>query len=323
LGVIITLNALLALALGSWLVTRPFAKLVAKARQVGSGNLTVPVRFTRRDEIGDLAHEMDRMSDSLLEAKVNLQSEELARRKAEEELRHAERLATIGKLAAGVAHELGTPLNVISGRAARLARKHEHDSETNEEVSIIRNQVDRVTRIIQQLLHFARRRKASKSKANLLELTRSTVADVEPTLSPSVHVSLQLDDEANSRLQLDAGQIRQVLTNLIVNAAQAMPTGGPLSVSLSKQWAQPPSGSAKDRSEFFCLSVEDHGGGISPDDLPHIFEPFFTTKDIGEGTGLGLAVAHGIVIEHGGWIGVDTESGKGTRFTVYLPGAQS
>jgi signal transduction histidine kinase len=212
---------------------------------------------------------------------------------------------------------------VISGRAARLARKHGHDAETKEEAAIISNQVDRVTSIVHQLLHFARRRKAHKSDVNLVELIRSTVADVQPTLNSGVQLSLHLDDEANVPLQLDAGQIRQVLTNLIVNAAQAMPQGGPLRIGLRRQRAKHPTGPAEDLQDCLCLSVEDHGDGISPDDLPHIFEPFFTTKDIGEGTGLGLAVAHGIVNEHGGWIEVDSASGRSTRFTVYLPGADS
>ena len=319
LALIVAINGLLALGLSSWLVSRPFALLIVKARQVGSGNLSSPVSLARGDEIGILGREMDRMSQSLLEADSRVRAEEAARRKAEEALRHAERLATIGKLAAGVAHELGTPLNVISGRASRIERKHRHDSEIQENVSIIGDQVRRVTQIVQQLLQFARRRKVNKSRVDLKKLTRSTVAEVQATVSPKVEFRLTLDETADVKVEIDGGQIQQVLTNLIINGAQAMPAGGQLSVVLSRQRASPPTGHPGADGDYSCLSVMDQGQGIPDDDLAHIFEPFFTTKDIGSGTGLGLAVSLGIVQDHGGWIDVDTEVGKGTRFTVYLP----
>jgi two-component system NtrC family sensor kinase len=320
LALIVALNALLALALSSWLVSRPFAKLIVKARQVGSGNLSVPVRLERRDEIGELGREMDRMSQNLLEADSKVRAEEAARGKAEEELQHAERLATIGKLAAGVAHELGTPLNVISGRAKRLGRQHGDDTELQGNVAIIREQVDRVTQIIRQLLQLARRRKVSKNWVDLQELTRSTVAEVRPTVSPDICFALNLEETGDTRAQIDGRQIQQVLTNLIINGAQAMPAGGQLSVRLSRCRAIPPAGHSAANGDFLCISVEDKGQGITPEDLPHIFEPFFTTKEVGDGTGLGLAVSLGIVEDHGGWIDVETEVAEGTRFTVYLPG---
>ena len=323
LVLIVAVNALLALGLSAWLVSRPFARLIVKARQVGSGDLSIPVKLSRRDEIGELGREMDRMSQSLLEADSKVRAEEAARRKAEEDLHHAERLATIGKLAAGVAHEVGTPLNVISGRAKRLGRQHGDDAEIQKNVTIIRDQVDRVTRIVHQLLQFARRRKVSRTLVDCRELTRSTVAEVRPTVGPRVQFALNLDETEDTRIQIDGGQIRQVLTNLIVNGAQAMPAGGQLSVGLSRRRASPPAGHSGTGGDYLCLSVEDQGQGIAPDDLPHIFEPFFTTKDVGAGTGLGLAVSVGIVHDHGGWIDVATEVGKGTRFTVYLPGGSS
>jgi signal transduction histidine kinase len=319
LAMIVACNALLALGLSSWLVSRPFAKLIAKARQVGSGYLSVPVELDRRDEIGELGREMDRMSQNLLEADSKVLAEEAARHKAEEELQHAERLATIGKLAAGVAHEVGTPLNVIAGRAKRVGRQHRNDSEIQDNVSIIADQVNRVTRIVQQLLHFARRKQVKKSRIDLRDLIRSTMTEVQPMLSSGIEFELALGEEAGARAEVDGRQIRQVLTNLIINGAQAMPAGGQLSIALSRRWACPPAGHSGADGDYLCLSVTDHGQGIAPDDLPHIFEPFFTTKDIGDGTGLGLAVAHGIVRDHNGWIDVETEIGKGTRFTVFLP----
>jgi signal transduction histidine kinase len=118
---------------------------------------------------------------------------------------------------------------------------------------------------------------------------------------------------------LDVGQIQQVLTNLMVNGIQAMPHGGELRVVLRRVRATPPVAHGGASGEWLCVEVRDQGTGIAPENLSRLFEPFFTTKDVGEGTGLGLAVAYGIVRDHDGWIDVSSELGHGSRFSVYLP----
>jgi signal transduction histidine kinase len=118
---------------------------------------------------------------------------------------------------------------------------------------------------------------------------------------------------------MDASLIEQALTNLVVNAIQAMPTGGTITVGLSVAVVSPPADLAQARAEYVCLYVEDQGVGMSPEHLAHVFEPFFTTKDVGEGTGLGLSVAYGIARDHGGWIEAVSDPKKGSRFSIYLP----
>jgi signal transduction histidine kinase len=323
LALIVVVNAVLALVIGSWLVGRPVQRLMAKASRVASGDFESPTGVTAGDELGALALALDDMSGNLLEAKTRLQLEEAARREAEAQLRHAERLATIGKLAAGVAHELGTPLNVISGRAKRLARQRERDADIQGTTEIIRGQVDRMTAIIRQLLDFARRRKLTVSDVDLGELIRSTVANLAPTLESTVSIDVKLDSKLDSRVNVDGRQIQQVLNNLIINAAQAMPNGGVVTVCLESRRVRPRVGNAGQPRECLCVVVEDQGVGISRDDLPRVFEPFFTTKDVGRGTGLGLAVSHGIVEQHEGWIDVASELGRGSRFMVFLPRAKT
>ena len=123
--------------------------------------------------------------------------------------------------------------------------------------------------------------------------------------------------------RVDQNQMQQALTNIVVNGIQAMPNGGRLRVGIGRQLARPPSGHPGPEGEYLCVSFEDEGEGIPADDLPHLFEPFFTTKKVGEGTGLGLALAHDIVRDHGGWIDVESEIGKGSRFSVLLPPAEA
>ena len=118
---------------------------------------------------------------------------------------------------------------------------------------------------------------------------------------------------------VDRGQMHQALINLIVNAVQAMPDGGHLKMNVEHAAEDPPPSENVPAGEFICVSIEDQGEGITEEDLNSIFDPFFTTKDVGEGTGLGLSIVHGIVKEHGGWIGVQSQIGKGTRFEIYLP----
>jgi signal transduction histidine kinase len=120
-------------------------------------------------------------------------------------------------------------------------------------------------------------------------------------------------------LEVDGGQVQQVLTNLVMNGLQAMKRPGTVRVRAAEVRATPPASEGGDEADYVRLDVEDEGDGIAPDVLPHVFEPFFTTKDVGEGTGLGLSVSYGLVRDHGGWIGVRSEPGRGSCFSIYLP----
>lgn len=218
---------------------------------------------------------------------------------AVEQLRHADRLNVIGVLAAGVAHELGTPLNVIAGYAEML---------DNNIGRTILDQTDKITRIITHLLAFGRR---ANPGATLVELDRITRGAAELLGSTAKKRNARIDVVAAEPVRVRATdtQIEQVVSNLILNALQAMPKGGTVRVSTLKE------------GDYGCIVVEDEGHGIAADDLPRIFDPFFTTKDVGEGTGLGLSVSYGIVQDHGGSIAVTSELGRGSRFAVKLPAA--
>jgi signal transduction histidine kinase len=310
---------LLATALGVWFVGRPMQSLTAQARRVGAGDLSKRISLAQRDEIGQLAHEMNLMCDRLAEANAHAARETAARITAIEQLRHADRLATVGKLAAGIAHELGAPLQVISGRARMLCEGGMSPEEVDQNARTVVQQTDRIIRIVRQLLDFARRRSAEKSRTDLCALARQTASLLAP-LADKRSVSIEIETgEAPVEADVDAEQIQQALTNLVVNGIQAMKTSGRLCVAVRAERVVPPSDIGGDEATYACIEVVDEGQGMPADVVAHIFEPFFTTKDVGEGTGLGLSVSYGIVRDHDGFITVDSEVGKGSRFRVYLP----
>ncbi len=294
---IAALAAVVTAAVGLVFVGRPVAALTEKARRVGAGDLSGPIVLTQRDELGDLAREMNAMCDRLA-------GEMRARQQALAQLRHAERLTTVGRLAAGVAHELGTPLQVVGLEVKRIAVGRAEGPAAVESAQVVVTQVERMSSIIRQLLDFARQRTPHPSRLELGALARQTVQLVA-TLAARSGVGLQLEG-TEAHVNADAGQLQQVLTNLIVNAVQASQGGATVRVETGRA----------EQGAF--LRVSDRGMGITPDALPRIFEPFFTTKDVGQGTGLGLAVAHGIVEEHGGRIEVESKLGEGACFTVWL-----
>jgi signal transduction histidine kinase len=192
-------------------------------------------------------------------------------------------------------------------------------AEVTECANIIRAQVDRITAIVRQLLDFARRRPTKKSPTDMAGLVTGTLKLLS-TIGGKQNVSLEYTGEERAvRARVDAGQIQQVLMNIILNAVQAMPGGGAVRVDMRSTVARPPEGHEGAEGRYLRISVRDEGAGISPEHLPHIFEPFFTTKDVGKGSGLGLSIAYGIVREHGGWIDVQSEVGVGSCFDVYLP----
>jgi signal transduction histidine kinase len=317
---------LLATALGLYMVGRPLASLAHKARSIGAGDLSGTLNLRQRDEIGELAREIDAMCDGLARARVSLAGETEARVRAVEQLRHADRLATVGKLASGIAHEVGTPLGVALVRANMISSGRVGGEEAREGARIIGDQVERIARIIRQLLDFARGQSvrppgqgARREPVDIASLVEKTLSLVKPLADKR---QLTLDLQAAPGLpksSIDEGQIQQVLLNLVVNSIHASDHPGKVMVDISVADTTAPADLGGARGEYLCLSVADQGVGIPPEILPRIFEPFFTTKGVGEGTGLGLSVAYGTVREHGGWIDVQSAARQGSRFSIYLP----
>jgi two-component system NtrC family sensor kinase len=301
------LSALLSFVMGQWLVGNPVRVLAEKARRIGRGDFAGPVRLKANDELSDLAREMNAMCERLVTTV--------------EQLRHADRLATVGKLASGVAHELGTPLNVVAARAKMIASGDTTTEESRDYARVIGDSTERMTKIIRQLLQFARRKGLQKEAKNVAALTKETLDLLRPLAAKrAVELEMELSD-AETAAPVDAGQLQQVITNLVMNAVQAIPKRGRVKLRWHEQRMTPPPEIGGAMAPYLCLDVEDDGEGIVPENLVRIFEPFFTTKDVGEGTGLGLAVSHGIVRDHDGWITVKSTLGKGTTFTVFLPRA--
>ena len=314
--IVLAVAAAIALILTSWIVSRPLARVAEQARRIGGGDLShIPVEG--EDEVALLVKELNAMCDSLKEARTKAAEESEKRVTALEQLRHADRLRTVGTLASGIAHELGTPLNVISMRAKMIATGEVPPEEAPASAKIIHSQTERVTKIVRQLLDFARRRVPNRTEIDLGELA-DRATQLLATLAKKSRVDVKLAPIENVKLQVDAAQIEQALTNLVMNGIHAMPEGGDLTISVREEKAAP-----RDQPDRLkrCAVVEvsDTGVGISDANLERIFEPFFTTKGVGEGTGLGLSVTHGIVADHGGWMQAASEEGKGSRFTLYLP----
>jgi signal transduction histidine kinase len=261
------------------------------------------------NELQRLAREINRQAVEKSEAHIA----------ALEQIRHADRLTTVGHLAAGIAHELGTPLSVTSARAELIATTDLPRNEVVHSARVIVEQADRMAGIMRQLLDFSRRGIGRRVDLDLREVVTTTLDLLSGIANKAkVEISYQPGEEPVP-VYVDKNSMQQALINIVLNGVQAMPNGGHLRVRIESRQVQPPAGVSDTAGPYQCVIVEDDGVGIPPDHLPQLFEPFFTTKRVGEGTGLGLPVAHGIVAEHGGWIAVESEEGHGSRFAIMLP----
>jgi signal transduction histidine kinase len=312
------LSGLIALLLGAWLVGRPIRKLSDLARRVADGDFSLRSGVVQDDEIGNLAREFDAMTDRLASSHERFRSERRARTEALEKLRHADRLSTVGRLASSVAHELGTPLNIVSGRATMIASDESLPLEPRENAQSIAEQAQRMTGIIREILDFSRRKPLEKKETRVDDVLEHAVALLEPILEDK-NVVIEFRGVRDAVIPIDAGKVLQVVTNLLMNAIHAMPNGGKVTLSAEPEYVTDPKDRHASEGDFVKITVQDEGVGISEEMLENIFEAFFTTKKEGAGTGLGLSVCHGIVREHGGWIDVESEVGRGTAFAVHLP----
>lgn len=315
--VVVAFAAAVALFLTSMIISRPLARVGEQARRIGRGDLSNKLPVWGSDEVAALVTELNAMCDSLREAQRRATDETEKRVTALEQLRHADRLRTVGTLASGIAHELGTPLNVIAMRAKMIATGEVPPTEAPDSARVIVGQTERVTRIVRQLLDFARRRVPKRAETDLAELADRTT-QLLTALAKTSGVELKIVADTKVKLSVDAAQIEQALTNLVINGIHAMPHGGTLSIRVREALAAP-ARAPENEQRCAIVDVIDSGVGISASNLERIFEPFFTTKAVGEGTGLGLSVTHGIVEDHGGWMEAKSGVGEGTTFTVYLP----
>lgn len=320
MGALILATGLLVAVVGLRLIARPLQALIQKTQQVANGNLRTPVTVRGSDELAQLAKALNQMCDKLDTSQQLVQRESAQRLEAMEQLRHGDRLKTVGRLASGVAHELGTPLNVVSGRAGMIAAGQLSNEDIASSAKAIQIESTRMTGIVQQLLNFARRSKPKQILSDLNSVIERTVSLMEPIFkSKNALVSITERLPEGIGINIDSTQIQQVFSNLLMNAILSKETGVSIQLTAQRCHARSPDASTSQGMECVRITVTDNGDGISEADLPHVFEPFFTTRDIGQGTGLGLSIAHGIVAEHGGWMTVQSSPSAGTTFAVYLP----
>jgi PAS domain S-box-containing protein len=228
------------------------------------------------------------------------------RKRLQEQLRKTERIAELGTVASGMAHEIGTPMNVILGRAEYLMDRV-GDEPIKKGLQTIITQVERITRVMNQLLSFARRKTPERGALDLKQVVEDSLEMFHERLTRSqIQLELTLADPCPMVLA-DADQMSQVMINLVMNAVHAMPEGGTLRVALAPEL------------QMVRLTIADTGHGIPREVIKKIFDPFFTTKEFGKGTGLGLTVVKGIIEEHQGSIAVESQEGAGTTFTILLP----
>lgn len=307
---------------GVRMLGRPLEKLVEKTKRAGRGDFSEPLQLNQSDELGQLATALNEMCGQLDQQREAIHSETTARLATQEQLRHADRLKTVGRLASGIAHEMGTPLNVVSGRAGLIASGKLSGDEVHQSAIVIKGETDRITKIIRELLDFSRRSTPQRTLVDLGDVVSQAI-DLLRNFAEKRSVQITMESSGDSfQSQIDAGQIQQVITNLVMNAIQSMAENqeaGHVKVHITSINASPPVDIELVPSDYFQIKISDNGSGIPSDRLHEIFEPFFTTKDIGEGTGLGLSISYGIVREHAGWIDVTSEVGRGSCFSVYLP----
>lgn len=292
-------------------VGRHVSRLAGAMEKVGTGARGLRVPEQGPQELRLLATTMNEMLERREDSERALDVQRAQRAELEEELRQSEKLAAIGQLAAGVAHELGTPLGVIAGRAQRARRGVPEGSRTAVEMERLLAELGRVEHIVRQLLNFARRNPLNRREIALPSLMADVISRVRIGVPrPEIEIRVTPGDAAGTLvIQADPARLEQALGNLLENAIHAARK------RVTITWRR----IDEDARAMLEITVADDGPGIADAHVEHLFEPFFTTKPTGEGTGLGLAVAHVAIEDHGGDIRLDRAWSSGTRFVITLP----
>lgn len=299
------------------LIGRRLDLLVEFAAETGAGKLGRQVDVGGRDEITRLASSLGTMSEMLAEAHREAERLDRERLMMLHHLRHADRLASLGRLAGSVAHELGTPLNVVMGHATRILEGAQAPDETKDSAATIHRQVKRMETTIRDILGFVRHTPGPEERIDLNAVVDSVCGLLRP-LAEGRGVQLEIAGVLGSATVWGRMvQLEQALSNLVSNAIDASPDGGEIALSLARE-ERVPKGGGKAYG-VIVVRVCDQGPGVAEADIARLFEAFYTSKAAGEGTGLGLWLAEGIVQDHGGSIEVENRSQGGACFAMVLP----
>lgn len=301
-------------------ITKPLKEIQEAARLMATGRYSVDIKVDSMDEVGDLAESLNEMTRKLFNVQNELKEwgdrledkvdERTARiREIQRQLIHAEKMASVGRLAAGVAHEINNPLTGILTNSSLLLEDMKDADPAYESVKTIVDETLRCREIVKGLLDFSRQTEPQKERVDVNELIRSVIALVKHQVSFRNIIIREELTPSVPIVMIDKGQVRQVFMNIILNAADAMPHAGEILIKSGFD----------DEKKQVVAAFTDTGRGINKEHLGKIFDPFFSTKQ--QGTGLGLSISYGIIERHGGTIEVDSDPGKGSTFVVRLPSA--
>lgn len=317
-------------------VSKPISLLEEGMKRIAQGDLDYEIKINTSDEMGLLARTFNNMTKDIKRYKENMENwtkaleEEIQKKtaeimKAHEQLINAEKLASLGRMAAGVAHELNSPLTgIVTFAHLMLKRLPPENKQDREDLEIIIEQANRCSKIIKGLLGFSRKATAERVEININTLLDSTIAMVR-NQAKFHNIKFVLNfDESLPMIHVDPNQMQQVFLNLLINAADAMNERGQITIATrtvgeSEETPWFKMGHPHEGKKYIEIEFTDTGPGIPEEYMGKIFEPFFTTKPVGKGTGLGLAVSYGIIKRHGGNITVRSEPGKGASFFIRLP----
>ncbi|VTR66524.1 Histidine kinase [Desulfosarcina cetonica] len=305
----ITLAGVLFAIVLSWLLTgrimRPVSYLIRASAEISSGNLHPNIGPISSDDIGQLQKKFMVMVEALQER------ERMQRKESETRLIQSEKQASVGKLAAGVAHEINNPLTAVLTFTHLILRRTDLPEDVRDDLAVVAAQTERVRGIVKSLLDFSRQTELTPTAMDVNVLVEDSIRLMEnQALIKGIDLVFK-PDPTLPILVLDRNQCQSVLINMILNAFDAMAAGGRIEIT-TRNAGEGPKGGVE-------ISIADTGSGILPDHLDKLFDPFFTTKPVGKGTGLGLAVSAGIIQRHGGVITVKSKPGSGATFTIWLP----
>ncbi|MDH5742130.1 MAG: ATP-binding protein, partial [Candidatus Aminicenantes bacterium] len=299
-------------------IIQPLQQMVNATNKIANGDLSHKVNINFQDEIGQLGHSFNRMTENLkkaneklilwgktLEKRVEERTQKL--REMQDSLVRSEKLASLGKMAAGVAHEINNPLTSILLNTHLMLEKVKKNSRFRENLSLIADETSRCSEIVKGLLEFSHQNPPEKNFADVNDLINLTLSILENQVAfQNIKIIKNLDQNL-PQIQIDINKMKQVFWNLMINAAEAMPEGGMLTL-ISR---------LSENSKYIEIEFKDTGLGIPKENLNKLFDPFFTTK--GGGTGLGLAVSYGIIEQHKGKIEVQSKKYQGSTFAISLP----